>query len=88
MCNAAFSTFLKAAGPFSTKKMNAIVLDLDRDASAIEELAQRIERGQTHTDRDMTAHYRSQQEEDRKGKTVFFYQILSTYLIISKSSVI
>lgn len=78
--SAVMNSYLKAAGPFSTKKLDGIVLDLKRDADLIEQMGSIIkkqrgarerdfsslERMKAELERQASSKHRTQQQKDRK----------------------
>ncbi|KAL4876125.1 hypothetical protein BJY04DRAFT_231955 [Aspergillus karnatakaensis] len=61
------SLFIKSTGPFSTSKIDSIIVDLQKDAEEISNRADMLEKGRAQTERDVNAHRRLQDDMDRKG---------------------
>ncbi|KAF4302844.1 hypothetical protein GTA08_BOTSDO09103 [Botryosphaeria dothidea] len=63
------NSYLKAAGPFSTKKLDGIVLDLKRDADLIEQMGSIIEKQRGARERDFSSLERMKAELERQASS-------------------
>lgn len=67
--SAVMNSYLKAAGPFSTKKLDGIVLDLKRDADLIEQMGSIIEKQRGARERDFSSLERMKAELERQASS-------------------